>query len=130
MTPHYQKGFVALISAIVISVALLLIVAALSFSSFYGRYNILDAELKERSLGIAEACGDHALLELTNDPSYTGNATTTIGSDSCYIGPVVVAGAQRTFKTRSMYKNYYSNLEISFDTSTFSVLSWKEIPNF
>ena len=42
-----NKGFIALISAIVISVILLLIAANLSLTSFYGRSNILDSELKE-----------------------------------------------------------------------------------
>jgi hypothetical protein len=130
MTNKTQKkeGFVALISVVIISAILLLVAVTLSLSGYYGRYNILDSELKKRSVAIAEACVDTALLNLANNPSYTGNATTTIGSDACYVGTVTGAGT-KTLKARSMYKNYYTDLKVVVNASTLSVVSWEETPS-
>lgn len=134
MTPSRHQGFVALISAIIISAVLLLIAAVLSFSGFYGRYNILDSDLKERSLSIAEACADTAYLQIVSDPNNAAgvfNATTTVGGDYCYISArdTSVVG-KVTYKTRSYYKDFYSNLKVTIATSTFSVVSWEEIATF
>ena len=43
-----NAGFI-LMSTVIISVILLLIAVNLSQTSFFGRFNILDAELKEKS---------------------------------------------------------------------------------
>src|SRR3989344_8321294 len=97
MTPYHfyrklntksNKGFVALISAIIISVILLLIATNLSLTGFYSRSNILDGELKEISSGYAEACVDTALLKLANDSGYTGGDSVNVdgltGDDCTY----------------------------------------------
>ena len=63
-----NAGFI-LMSTVIISVILLLIAVNLSQTSFFGRFNILDAELKKRALpswGLA----DTAILKLVNNPSY------------------------------------------------------------
>lgn len=127
-----QKGFIALISAIIISAILILVSTVASFRSFFGRSNILDAELKEQSVAMAEACADQALLEIANDPSYSGNATTTLaGSYECYIGSIPApSGGQIIFKTRSYYRDFYTNLKIVINTSDLSIVSWEEISNF
>jgi hypothetical protein len=126
-----EKGFVALISVILICASLLLIATTLSYTGFYARANGLDSEYKERSSAFAEACGDQTLLSLTNDSAYTGNATTTInGVDKCYTYPVTTSGALKTFETRGIYQNHYTYLKIIFDTSTQSVQSWEELPKF
>ena len=59
-----NKGFVALMSAIIISVILLLIITNLSLTAFYSRSDVLDSELKDRSSALAEACVDTAILKL------------------------------------------------------------------
>ncbi len=127
-----QHGFIALMSVIIVSVILLLIATTLSLSGFYGRYDILDSELKERSTANAEACIDQAVLELANNPSFLGNATTTIsGTYSCYIGLVDSSVAGKfTFKTRSMYQNMYTNVKVTVNSSTFDTISWEETTIF
>ena len=118
-------------SAIIISLVLLLMITTTGLTGFYGRFNILDSELKERSFALAEACGDVALLALTNDPSWGGNATTSIGTaGECYVGPVSTGGGQKTFKTKSIYDNSFSIVHITLDATTLAVISWEEIPTY
>lgn len=124
-----SQGFVALMSAIIISAILLLVITLMSYSGFNGRSNALDAEFKERSSALAEACADQALLELANDGGYVGDATTTIFTSECYVGPVATLGTQKIFHTRGIYGGSYTNLKI-VASATLSVISWEEIPSF
>lgn len=126
-----KRGFVALISAIIISVVLLLIVTNASLTGFYSRSNISDGELKEISSNYAEACVDTALLKITNDSTYSGGGDTldvdTDGINDCVIESVTTD----TIYTKGNYNNkYYTNLKIGYDSSDVSVTSWEEISNY
>ena len=78
-----QEGFIALISAIVISFLLITITVALNFVGFYGRFNILDSEYKETSVGLAEACADSAMLQLVQGIMPLPGTIVTVGSNQC-----------------------------------------------
>ena len=123
----HNSGFVALISAIIISVILLLIVTNLSLTGFYDRSNILDGELKERSAALAEACADTALLKITTDPVYNPtNEIVPVGSDTCTV--ISVTGTTtKTILAKADFKNYITKLQIQFDTITSAVDSWQEL---
>lgn len=122
-----ELGFIALMSAIIISAILMMVVILLSYSGWNSRYNILNSEYKERGNAVAEACVDHAFLELTNNPSYGGNATTTVAGNECYIGSVTATGAQRTFTTRAIYNGTHTSLKVVFNIDDGSVVSWEEL---
>lgn len=122
-------GFIALISSIIISVLLLTIVVALNLTGFLGRFNILDSELKERSLSLAEGCVDIALLNLARNPNYTGGATVNVGDDSCNIQAIqddTPMMGETTIKTKSVFRKAVTNLEIVADSGNLSIVSWKE----
>ncbi len=125
-----QKGFVALVTAVFISASLLIVVTTLSLSGFYSRYNVLDSEFKEQSLALADGCADIALVNIAINSAYLGNATSTIGGSECYVGSVSMSGSNKIFRTRGIYKNTYTNLEVTVNSSTLAVVSWKEIPIF
>jgi hypothetical protein len=128
-----QQGYVALISAIVISVLLITITFALSFTSFYGRGNILNSEFKKVSYGLASSCAENAMLKLALNQSYvpvSGGETLNLGSNTCKIISVTSSGSQRTIKTQSIYKNTYSNLQVlvTLSPSSLTVNRWTETP--
>jgi len=125
-----QGGYIALLSAIIISAILMLVAASAGQNGFFTRFNILDSEFKERSLALSQACARVAILELASDRDYSGSATTTVGTEDCYIGPVSATIDQRAFKTRAYVGNAYTNLEVVLDTADLSVISWKEFANF
>src|SRR4051812_43401883 len=80
---YNQEGFVALVSAIVISGLLIIIGATLGYTGFFSRFNILDGEFKETSVGLAEACAENARVEIANNPGFTvpgGGKTYPIGT--------------------------------------------------
>lgn len=133
-----QKGFIAITSAIVISVLLLAIAFALSFSGFFARFNVLDSEYKNRSNALAEACVDKALLSLALNPSFGGNQTVTVDSATspaiiCEIKEVSLAGSKYTIYTKGEFpqttaRKAVSNLKVIVHQSNLSVVSWEELP--
>lgn len=126
----HKRGFVALMSSIIISAILLMVVVLQSFTGFNSRYNILYGEYKERGNAIAEACVSATLLLLANNSAYVGNATTSISGSECYVGPIVLIGSNKVFMTRAIYKDTHTNLKISVNSSDLSIVSWDEFPDF
>lgn len=125
-----NNGFIALTSAIIIALLLMTVTFAISSTGFFGRSNVLDAELKERSLALAEACADTALLKLTQNINYSGNENITIGNDICSIMPIETAGGQKTIKAKAIFQNAATNLKVVAQSSNLVVVSWEEVPNF
>jgi hypothetical protein len=127
------RGFIALMSVIILSMVLLLVVVDASLTSFNSRFNALDAELKGRSEAAADACANQALLQLANDLSYAGNEALTLNTvDSCRIGAVATAGAgsQKTFKIQATSSSAVTNLFIVVLSSDLSTVSWQEMPTY
>lgn len=81
------KGFIALISAIIISAVLIALVFSASTSGMYARFNALGSEYKRASLALADSCSNIALLRLAQDYNYAGGET--VSSLGCSIGAVV-----------------------------------------
>lgn len=123
-------GFIALMSAIIVSAVILVVTVTLSYSSFFTRYNLLDSEFKERSGALAEGCVDAALLKLAGDPSYSGNETANIGSETCQIRLILISGTNKIIETRASFQNAFTNLRVTVDQNTLAVISWIEIPHF
>ena len=129
-----DSGFVALITAIILSAVLLIIVITLNQTSFFTRGILIDSESKERSAALAEACVDIAMLKLANNPTYGGDEpAVSIGSDSCeifHIDPLL--GGQQTIETKGIFNGATTNLSVVVDVSVsdISVHSWTEIENF
>lgn len=136
MIPKFKKskssaGFMALMSVIIISVVLLLIASTLSMTGFSGRLNILDSEYKERSLALAEACVDTALLRLAQDAIYAGGLpSVSVGTDSCDIRNFNPSLDPIIIETKATFQKAVTNLRVKVAKTDLSVISWQEVPNF
>ena len=132
-----QRGFIALMSTIVISAILLLLMAGAGLASFYARYDALGIESKHAAHALAEACVNVALLALatSTDPlRYApNNQKINVGTDTwgnemrCIIKNVIPSGSDATI-------NAYASTDGSFDTvsavvslsPSMQVISWGE----
>ena len=74
---HYPRGYIALISAIIISVVLLGLATAIGQSTFFSRFNALNREYKRISLGLAESCVHAALSKISKTTTTLSKATPT-----------------------------------------------------
>lgn len=125
-----NRGFIALMSVIVMSAVLLMVALSTGLVSFYSRFNMLDSELKERSVSAADACADVALVQLAqnNDPSGMTLSLSLI--DQCRIG-TVSGTTQKTFRVQATSSAMaVTNLQVVADGNDFSIISWQEIPNY
>jgi hypothetical protein len=125
------KGFIALMSAIVISAILIVATVTGSLTGFYTRFNVLDSEFKNRSTALAEACADVLLYKLGNDSGYNGpDMNYAVGSDTCNIFAATNPGATpRVFKLQGIYQHSYTNLQLTVDVDTLTVTAWQETAN-
>ena len=132
MSMPQERGFVALISVIIIGAVLLAVVIGASLTGFYSRYNVLDFELKERSASAADACANQALLELANDATYAGGTTLSLNSlDTCHVGPVTLVGTgEKSIRIQATSSDAVTNLFVVVNTSDLSIASWREVPNY
>ena len=117
-------------SAIILSAILLLVAATAGFSGFYGRFNILDSEFKERSSALADACVDELLLLIANDAAYKDAKTVDLYTGTCQIFAATnPTGNPRTFTIQAVYQNSYTNLIVTIDVEGVAITSWQEVPN-
>ncbi len=123
-----ESGYIALMSAIIISAVLATAVFSLSSSGFMARFNVLEREFKSRSYYLADACADAALLKKIEDPYYSGPETLTINGDNCSIISVVSSGSQYLIKSQAVIQKATTNIRLTVDRGTFSVISREEIP--
>ena len=132
--PAYREpeGFIALITAIILTVILLTLTISINSLGYFTRSEILGAEFKERSSALAEACADRAIQNLIADPDYAGGETVTVGSDECSIDSVTPSGSTATIQTSAAYPSgsngAATTLEIEVETEVFSIESWREVP--
>ena len=130
-----ERGFVALISVIIISAILLVLVYTLGASSFFTGFDALDAENKRVSLGLAEACVNDAMLQIAQGNDISTELSPAIMVDS--VGPktcrICEAKADTgQILTRAVYKGAYTNLSVAVDPSspTLTITAWSETPTY
>ncbi len=125
-TNMQPRGFIALISVIIISAVLLLVMTTSSFTGFYARFNMLDTELKARSSSAADACAGTQLLKAAQN-NFTPTTFALNAIDVCQA--VLLAG--NTIKVQATSSNSaVTNLLITYNSTDFSITSWQEISTF
>lgn len=133
-----QSGFIAIMSAIVISTILIAVTFALSTTAIFARFNVLNSEYKNISSNIADGCIDIALLELINNPSYNPtNEIKSFGTNTCTIVSITPLFSPRTIKVQAIYPfsgnvKSYTNLEVTITQNSNSIFvnNWQEVPYF
>jgi len=123
----FRGGYIALMSAIIIAVVLMGLMTTLSLSGFFGRFNILYSEFKERSFAAAEGCANAALIKLGADAAYPGNEDLKFGTDTCHVFPLETSGSRKVIKAQGVFQNAYSNLKVTVDPATLAVESFQEV---
>lgn len=103
-----KSGYIAITSAILISLAIIAIVLSSSSIGFRSRTNIVDSSSKATSKYAAEGCLELALLELAKDDQYLGGESFTINGNQCDILPIEdprETPPQRIIKTQSTFSD-------------------------
>jgi len=134
-----QRGFIALISSVVISAILVSVALSASMASFYARLDALGLENKVQARISAESCVQVTLLALatsTDALHYNlNNQTVTIATDSqgkkttCTIKQITHTSTNATI---NVYAESGSSFESVSETvslvSPIHIISWNESP--
>jgi hypothetical protein len=130
-----EKGFIALMATIIISLILAVMALEESAAGFHARFNILGTEAKEQATALAEGCADQAAAHLITDPNYLGNSTATLAAGTCHIFPIALnspAPGLATVKTQAQVRGSYANLAITLNMSNLPlgviIEEWEEVP--
>lgn len=123
-TIETNRGFIALVSVIIISFVLVLTAISLNFSGFYARFNVLDMEIKARTEALARGCIEQAKLEIAIDPSFIGSETLNINSYKCKY-EVLTGG---TIHSESQIGNIYTFYQATVDPNSpnIEIISFQE----
>lgn len=139
-----KRGFIALMSVIILSAVLLGMAATASMAGFFARFSALDREYKKSALGLADSCANVALLNLAQNYAYapalpaivqldTGTCTiqsiNTLGAPSASSRTVLIATSakyQETFSTVEVNATVLNPASASPATDPITVNSWRE----
>lgn len=123
-------GFIALLSALIVSATIIVIILTLGQRAYLHRINTADAYFKTRSRALAYGCAETALLKLTSNSSYAGNEIINVASDTCKIISVTSGGSGRVISVQGAYQNSYTDYKVTVATSTVSILGLEEVAKF
>jgi hypothetical protein len=128
----HERGFVALISIIMLSVVLLASTLSLAQFGLVNRYFILDLENKSVSERLAEACVHVARIQIYNNPDYEPSTpiTIAIGGSACTISMVDPGVDESTIEATATMGNSVTNYRVVVDTDDGEFLSWNEVSVF
>lgn len=123
------RGFVALVSAVIFSLLLMMLVLSESSSAFWTRYNQTDNESKSASMALADSCMYKALLNYAEDPDSVSKSQ-IVDFDSrgtCTIDAVLTDNATVTFSTYSVVDAVPVILIVTATTNSgnLDITSWK-----
>ncbi len=123
-----KRGYIALITTIIIGLTLMTIVSERSLVDWQARFNVLGAEAKAASHALASGCVDQVLMGLTIGRDYTNTSTSTFSNDLCVTYPVDQTNPNLIkIKVQAQVNEAYTNLLVKTD-HLFTPLSWQELP--
>lgn len=125
-----DNGYVAIITAVIMSVIIGIIVFTMSLGSFLGRENSLSFHLKEKSRGLAEACVETARLKIIQNPNYAGGENVSVASDTCRIISVANLNGNSLISAQGNYQKLFTNLEVTIRQNDVLILDWQEKARF
>lgn len=126
-----DRGFIVLVSAIVIAFVLLITVVAMAQKGIAGRYLLLTLENKSVSEAAAEGCIEIARVKIANNPSYTvlpsAPITVPVGSGSCTILSVALSGGSSIITATASSTGATTNLVATVTSATSDIVMWNEV---
>jgi hypothetical protein len=145
---YSNRGFVALISAVIIAALLVGLCFSVSSSEFTARIGILNSGLHKTSVYLADSCADTALYDISQNFSYAVPLTgqiMAVGNNSCTIASIVYGQENMvthqkivTVQTSAEYRGVGAHEEIvanvqdpnfvksNIETRDITIVSWTE----
>lgn len=121
-----KEGYIAVISAIIITAIIMVIALVFSSSNFLGRLDTQTEEMKDTSRKLTEGCLEYARLKLAANSSYAGSESHTIASSSCYIYAIQTQGSNKIIQALSTISNRNTSIKLTVNGTTLKIVSQEE----
>lgn len=118
-------GYVATISAIIVTSIVIVIAIVFSSSNFLGRFDSQNTEMKDIAREVAMGCLEYARLKLAQG-SYGGDEVKIIGGYSCYIPPIEASPPAYVIRATSTILGKESRLKLTVSMSDLETISLEE----
>jgi len=130
---YNNKGYIALISTVIIMAVVLLIAISVNLFSINESQIGLAQSQSSESYYLANACAEEALIRLKNNLSYLGSEMITIGTNQCQILALEGSGnTNRIIKAKSSLYNQVRKIKVKINqVNPQTVISlWEEVTDF
>lgn len=116
-----QKGYLALVSILVVLSVALVLGLSISFGVSNEMQMNLQFKKSKEAFYLAESCANRALLELSRNPSYTGEELTFPA------GRCTMNITSQTIETVGIIdESIYRKINIQYQSPPLTVLNWQE----
>lgn len=122
-----NRGFIALVTVLIMSSVLLMLLAASALGSFYARSDELGRYEKRAAQSLADSCGEVALLGLARaGPDYQplDQVVDTGDGESCMIARVEYGDPYIRITTGASVNDVYAQSIVTVSHADTSVVSW------
>lgn len=124
-----KRGYIALMTVIVIALLLLGFIAEAGMSGASLRFSVLNEEAKTQTEELARGCVDQSVLQLQTNPWYRGDATTTVLNGTCYVAPIERDAEEFVqVKVQAVVRRAVTNLVVTLRAEDFTRMNTREIP--
>ncbi len=127
MQSKNEKGYIALISIIIITAVILVIGISINLSGVNEIQMSISENQSQESFSVAEAGISEAMIRLKRDSEYLGGDL-NIGNGSCNI-EVISGGSNQTITATSIVNDLIRKIEtvVELNGNNLTIISWKEI---
>lgn len=130
--PIYKKGYVALITTLVVgALSSFAVLGMLSIGTIQTQTSLVSYD-GSRAGFLADACAEYALQEIRNSTSFSGSGNITIGAGSCFYDVIGGIGQTRTIESEATVKNSTRRVVVTIDqiNPLINVTSWNFVDQF
>jgi hypothetical protein len=125
----HNRGFVALITVLILSAVLMVGVVSLAQYGITARYSLLDLENKTKSEILAHACVAVARIAVVNDPLWSAtNKVVIVDASSCTIESVTSVSGNRRVKASAVHADAVTNFITDINPTTGAIMGFVEAP--
>ncbi len=124
-----NPGIIAIMTVLVIGAIILAVsIGAATRTRIETKTNESE-EGTNRAMTAATSCMESALARLSDNSTYTGNQSLSVGVDTCSIATITTSGITRTVKTSSTVNGHTRRLQVTVSNVNppLQVSSWQEV---
>ncbi len=128
-----QKGFIALISLLIILAVTLLIAISTNLFGISELDMGVQGGQSAKAFSLASLCAEDALMKLKDDLNYSGNESFSVGEGGCDILSLEGSGNNdRIIKTIGNVSNQIRKIKIEVGEvdPKMKIISWREVVQF